>query len=214
MKLPKAKMWQGQDLAGGWEVTLKLDGVQVIYKDGAPLSRAGHPLYNLPEMPDGIYEVYDYDWETTVSLVRTRSSKTRIDSSRLYSLFPAVDPRLRAPTLLNPSSDKIKEVFAAAKTLGYEGLVLRGESEWFKVKDRETHDVKITGIEEGKGKYIGKLGAFITAMGKVGTGLLDNDRSLYWTKEVIGSTIEVACMGLTPNGKFRHPRFIRFRWDK
>ena len=28
------------------------------------------------------------------------------------------------------------------------------------------------------------------------------------------SVIEVACMGLTKLGKFRHPRFIRERFDK
>jgi hypothetical protein len=27
-------------------------------------------------------------------------------------------------------------------------------------------------------------------------------------------TIEVEAMGLTPAGKFRHPRFVRVRWDK
>jgi ATP-dependent DNA ligase len=96
---------------------------------------------------------------------------------------------------------------------GYEGLVLRQGDRWLKVKPKETYDVLVTGIVEGTGKYAGKLGALITDMGKVGTGFTDKDREDLFTLP-INTIIEVECMELTPKGKFRHPRFIRVRYDK
>jgi ATP-dependent DNA ligase len=74
--------------------------------------------------------------------------------------------------------------------------------------------VKITGLQAGLGKHQGKLGAFLTDMGKVGTGLTDHERVLYNTPDMIGQIIEVECMELTDDGKFRHPRFVRLRFDK
>jgi len=49
-------------------------------------------------------------------------------------------------------------------------------------------------------------------MGNVGTGLTDDQRRQFWAKPPL--TIEVECMELTPDGKFRHPRFKRERFDK
>jgi ATP-dependent DNA ligase len=50
-------------------------------------------------------------------------------------------------------------------------------------------------------------------MGKVGTGFSDAMRKEDWNSR-IGEFIEVECMQLTPDGKFRHPRFLKRRWDK
>ena len=61
------------------------------------------------------------------------------------------------------------------------------------------------------------MGALITEMGKVGTGFTDINRE-WWADPCrdlpVPYIIEVECMGLTKNGKFRHPRFKRIRWDK
>jgi ATP-dependent DNA ligase len=66
------------------------------------------------------------------------------------------------------------------------------------------------------------MGALQTAMGKVGTGFTDEDREhfwdLDWNRNPDGTfkpvMIEVSCMQLTPDGKFRHPAFERIRYDK
>ncbi len=83
-----------------------------------------------------------------------------------------------------------------------------------KFKKSYTYDVEVIGLEEGKGRNKGILGAFITPNGNVGTGLTDKERIQYYNKHMIGTIIEVGCMELTETGKFRHPRFIRVRDDK
>nr|WP_283842052.1 hypothetical protein [Bradyrhizobium sp. KB893862 SZCCT0404] len=105
---------------------------------------------------------------------------------------------------------------------GYEGLVLRQGDVWLKVKPTETYDVLVTGIIEGTGKHKGRMGALMTPMGKVGTGFSDAERVTFWNyckepddgRGIMGETIEVECMKLTDDGKFRHPRFVRVRPDK
>lgn len=108
---------------------------------------------------------------------------------------------------------------------GYEGAIVKlldsaylpGRSKsWLKLKGEETEDILITDVFEGEGKYQGMLGGFVTSKGKVGGGFTDEQRKTFWdlSKTLIGRTIEVEYHELTPDGKFRHPRFVRFRGDK
>ncbi len=46
------------------------------------------------------------------------------------------------------------------------------------------------------------------------TGANNRARERFTARFIVGKTIEIACMGLTPDGRFRHPRFIRLRLDK
>ena len=82
---------------------------------------------------------------------------------------------------------------------------------WLKVKSSDTFDVQVTDVVPGRGKHTGRMGALMTERGKVGTGFTDAQRSEVWQA---GEIIEVECMSLTPSGKFRHPRFVRRRFDK
>jgi ATP-dependent DNA ligase len=97
-------------------------------------------------------------------------------------------------------------------------LVLRQGEQWIKVKPEDTHDVTITGYAEGKGKHLGRLGYVLTAKGGVGSGFTDTERETLWTEAkagtLIGQVIEVSCMQITPDDKFRHPFFVRMRPDK
>lgn len=202
----------GKDqLLGYWKVTRKIDGVQVIFNnDDPPVSRRGKPLYGIPKMPAGKYEVFINNWEDTVSHVRSRNSKP-CPKKCLFSLSP-IDDRLYIGTYANPPQKLLTELFEQELTAGHEGLVIFGlDNKEFKIKRIDGFDVKITGIIPGKGRLIGMVGALMTPMGNVGSGLTDTDRKLNWE---IGETIEVESMGLTPSGKFRHPRFIRRRIDK
>jgi len=194
-------------------VSLKIDGVQAVSNNGKWESRAGKPLHNLPEMPDGIYEAYLGDWAKSVSAVRTTEGSP-IDAGNLYMLFPEVDKRLMPKKFLDLSSVQIRELMDIALGRGYEGLCIRSQQGHFKVKDKSTYDVKVIGVTAGKGKHAGKIGALITEQGNVGTGLTDTIRQELTDNSPIGKTIEVEVMELTPAGKFRHPRFVRLRPDK
>jgi hypothetical protein len=75
---------------------------------------------------------------------------------------------------------------------GYEGLVIRANGS-IKVKPVHTIDVVVIGIEPGKGKHTGRMGALWTAFrdwtgkylvaGKVGTGFSDEERE-WWTRHL------------------------------
>jgi len=194
-------------------VTRKLDGVRVHYTDGVPKSRAGKELYNLPEMPDGVYEVFIKDFDTTVSMVRTHVGKP-IDTRALYTLSPLVDPRLFICMIRMPDDDDIlQEAFKREITLGGEGLVLHpvGPGKMIKMKSIYTFDVLVTDTIPGKGRNENRVGSLVTDKGNVGTGLKDIDRE---RTDWVGKIIEVECMSITKDGKFRHPRYVRTREDK
>lgn len=209
----KPKNWKGTDLRGTWHVTRKIDGVRALINDGVALSRNDKPLYNLQDIPDGDYEIFLGDWENSVSAVRTKNGASAVNVDSAYSLDP-LDDRLSICELTNPTKESIQSMLLAVLESGDEGLVLRKGDKWLKVKPADNFDVKIIGLNEGKGRNAGRLGAFITDMGNVGSGLTDELREKYWDESLIGQTIEVECWELTKAGKFRHPRFKRLRWDK
>ena len=191
------------------------------------------PIY----IPEGRYEVFLGDWSKSVSAVRTVKphkiagqhddgstiwiAPDKIPFKALYRL-DEVDGRLFA----NNGYDGrfrytkidcpiwVETMMKRALRFGYEGLVLTADEGEFKVKPIVTYDVPVIDMIEGKGRNKGRLGALVTDMGNVGTGLTDLDRKIMWEVSLIGFTIEVECMELTPNGKFRHPRFVRIREDK
>lgn len=225
-RLPKVRIYDPKrhKVDASWSVSLKIDGVQAIRSNGTWTSRAGKPLYNLPtDVSDGIYEVYLGDWASSVSAVRTQDSEP-ISAVHLFQLYPHLDNRLKYCMARDP----IPFLFGEVKDRGYEGLILRGpDGTLLKVKDKVTYDVPVIGYQPGTGKHMGRMGALITPMGKVGTGFSDKDREWWadtWHRNFsqlqVGVSIEqpliieVEAMELTPDGKFRHPRFVRLRPDK
>src|SRR5690606_24030869 len=109
------------------------------------------------------------------------------------------------------SEDEIKQILKQVNEEGNEGLVIHSDKFNVKVKPKYTYDVKILEIIPGRGKHEGNMGALLTEKGKVGTGFTDLERRLFNDPSVVGSIIEVECMELTKNGKFRHARYIRQR---
>jgi DNA ligase-1 len=209
----KAKLWSGQDLEGNWTVSLKLDGVRVLFTPNGPVSRNGKPLYNIPtdhNLKD--CEVFLGDFKKTIQATRTKSPK-EIPFSALYSIDP-LDTRLLLAELSDPKSSEINDIFQDVTRSGHEGLVLRQGEVWLKVKTNETYDVLVNDVVEGIGKNTGKLGAFVTYYGNVGTGFTDQERIDFWFNPPIGQVVEVKCMSLTADNKFRHPSFVRMRPDK
>lgn len=218
MQIIKPKNWKGNDLKGEWQITVKLDGVRALIEGGTALSRNSKPLYNLEHIPDGDYEVYLGSWEESVSAVRTREGSP-VELGDLYSLYPIDERLILENSVDSPTADYINGLLEQQVHSGKEGLVLRQGDKWLKVKPTYSYDVKLEDVVEGKGRNVGRLGAFVTSRGNVGTGLTDYQRTTFWNGWKSGSIkpgdlIEVECMELTKEGKFRHPRFVRFRWDK
>lgn len=208
----KPKLWDGKDIKEHCLVTIKLDGVRMLRdKNGTIVSRANKPLNNLDHISNDILdaEVFLGNWEDTVSAVRSKKYFS-IPEDCVFSLDP-IDERLVVGNYTSLKKEEIDNLLELSLLAGNEGLVIYCKHKSFKVKNRETYDVRVIGATEGKGKYRGLIGALVTDKGNV-SGFTDEQRHSF--TESLPECIEVACMGLTPSGKFRHPRFVRERFDK
>ena len=129
---------------------------------------------------------------------------------------------------------RFKEINAQAVAGGYEGIMIKDPEAgyeckrsvaWLKLKPFIEVSLSVVAVEEGTGKNIGKLGAFIVEGiddGKaiktnVGSGLTDNMRECFWEaqQDLIGKIIEVRADAVTQNQdgtySLRFPRFKGFR---
>lgn len=224
---PKIKAWDGKDLPKGI-LTLKLDGVRCHYDGEQWTSRASKPLYNLPSIMHGAGKIYEYfvgDWNSSVSHVRTNDLDpvfhSTLSKCSLYELWPNLDERLVVHSQDRWSADELRLLLKQEKTksTNFEGFVWWSDdrTKAIKIKVQETWDTEVTGILLGKGKYDSMVGALVTSLGNVGSGLTDHQRYIDWknpTAGWVGKMIEIKGMGLTKDGKIRHPVFVRLREDK
>ena len=127
------------------------------------------------------------------------------------------------------SHREIMEAYKQYAAKGFEGAMLKvpgasytsGRSRaWLKVKGVKENDYRITGFQEGTGKYVGMLGAIMISVHgrkcKVGTGLTDDQRSSFWRRRnsLLGKIVQVQYQEKTKDGSLRFPRFMRLRLDK
>ena len=96
---------------------------------------------------------------------------------------------------------------------------------WLKLKPFIEVSLTVAAVEEGTGRNVGKLGAFVCEgqddgrdiCVNVGSGFSDVDRDAYWTDRelVVGKVVEVRADAITQNQdgtySLRFPRFLRFR---
>lgn len=139
----------------------------------------------------------------------------------------------RTPVWYAGNHQEVMEYYNGVRAEGGEGVIVKPTSgeyhckrsrAWLKIKDQQTVDAPIIGLEEGTGKYQGMLGAVIVDLDgvevRVGSGFTDEQRLEIWQKAHAGyrsmftGLIEIEYHEKTPDGSLRHPRFVRFRDDK
>jgi DNA ligase-1 len=130
-------------------------------------------------------------------------------------------------------TSKIVELLKEETSKGEEGVMInlcdayyeyKRTNNLLKVKKFNTCDLRVIGFEEGTGKYVGMLGAFICeykgGQVKVGSGLTDEQRVEVWRnfRDYENLIIEVSYFEETKDstGKpsLRFPTFKDFRFDK
>ena len=111
---------------------------------------------------------------------------------------------------------------------GYEGSMVKTlaapytpgrSSAWMKLKPLDDLDVRVVGVQPGRGRYLGQLGALICKLEsgvhvKIGVGMSQVDRGRWMAERVIGRRCEVTYQGLTRAGVPRFARFKRWRSDR
>ena len=226
----KATTYSGQKLKGVFTISYKIDGVRMLYQDGEYTTRSGktprgfdgavpeHVKIKIRQYGD--CEVYKNDFLTTNSILSNGASNGLFAYENVYPLgnIERGHPLFIAE-VTNPEPAYIWELMKKANAEGYEGLVIRGATHWYRVKPTSTADVFVTGFFEQNdinGNPKGVLGGFNTEYGKV-TAFTAKDRKLLWDnpEQHVGKLIEVSYKELYPTGNFRFAvRFLRFRNDK
>lgn len=130
--------------------------------------------------------------------------------------------------------DRFQTINKLAIEGGYEGIMLKDpeafyelkrSSAWLKLKPYIDVTLTLLHLEEGTGKYVGKLGAFVCAgedsnkyiQVSVGSGFTDKERQDFWaSKDIfVGRMVEIRADSITQNqnGSYslRFPRFKCFR---
>jgi DNA ligase-1 len=122
---------------------------------------------------------------------------------------------------------------------GFEGIMIKDpdakyeckrSTSWLKQKPFIEVSLTVTEVEEGTGRNVGKLGAFVcegvddgkSIKVNVGSGFSDSQRSEFWDNKatILGQVVEVRADAATRNQdsedvySLRFPRFIRFRGFK
>ena len=129
---------------------------------------------------------------------------------------------------------RFKEINQLAIAGGYEGIMIKDpnagyeckrSASWLKLKPFIEVSLEVVNVEEGTGKNIGRLGAFVCEGvddGKairvnVGSGFTDDNRIEYWGSRntIPGNIVEVRADAVTQNQdgtySLRFPRFKGFR---
>lgn len=132
---------------------------------------------------------------------------------------------------------EFKDYNKAMVEAGYEGIMIKDPSakyeckrsaSWLKMKPFIEVSLEVTEIEEGTGRNVGRLGAFVCSGlddGKqitvnVGSGFSDDNRTEFWESRdsIPGQIVEVRADAVTQNQdgtySLRFPRFLRFRGFK
>jgi DNA ligase-1 len=132
------------------------------------------------------------------------------------------------------TQEELLEFYDSAIKAGFEGVMVKNlyshyvsgrTRQWLKLKPVDNADLCVVGVEEGKGKHKGVLGALLCEYGdvfaRVGTGFTDAQRKRMWEEKdrIIGKIAEIEYQSITkPNKKgiksLRFPVFKCIRLDK
>lgn len=137
------------------------------------------------------------------------------------------------PSIIVDSLDEAKAIFEQYLIDGKEGIILKdGNGVWedkrskgqIKFKGELECDLKIVGVEEGTGKYAGKVGSFLCESSdgnvkvSVGSGLSDQQRDSFSNLDLLGCVVAVKYNARITNKQGEQslflPIFIELREDK
>ena len=176
---------------------------------------------------DVIPYLYFLDGEYTVSYARRF-----IEIQRMVKNTDSKKVKVVETTMVN-AIEEAHEKFQEYYAKGQEGIILKDGMGYWENKRSKTQikfkgelecDLVVTGIEEGRGKYQGKIGALIAESTdglvkvSVGSGLSDELRTSLSQEDVIGRIITIKYNARIQNKQGDHslflPIFIELRSDK
>lgn len=204
---------------------------QVHRKDNVEASDAVLNIFDIIPLAEFKEGVSSMGQRRRLNFIKTNFNKI-IEDSGCMLLVPWIEVDLETMVGKVEFQDFNKQMVEA----GYEGIMIKDvdapyeckrSSSWLKQKPFIEVSLAVVAIEEGTGKNVGKLGAFICEGeddGKkirvnVGSGFTDTDRDEFWASkdQIIGQVVEVRADATTQSQdseevwSLRFPRFLRFR---
>lgn len=229
----KAKTYKGQKIKGMVHLTLKIDGVRILYRDGDFVTRnnkipAGLDIALTDKAKEKLREYKDCEvycgdfFSSNSPLQQHNPEPSCITEDHIYPLLD-LDPRLDLGYFTEcPEPEYIWDLMRKANKSGYEGLVIHArdkELSFYRVKPQAYADVRITSYFEQLDKNKQPkdiLGGFETNYGKV-TAFTQKQREELWRdpESHIGKMITVRYKERYHTGNFRYAvKFESFRDDK
>jgi len=218
-------VFDGEIMSGSFQDLMK----QIHRKSSAKANDAVLNLFDMLTLAE-----FEAGGTDTYQLIRSENLKEWVEHYQEYLPNVTVVAQETVNLDTNEGQKRYKEINAQAIAGGYEGIMLKDLNAgykckrsvaWLKLKPFIEVSLTVTSVEEGTGKNMGKLGAFVcegTDDGKdivvnVGSGFSDDNREAYWTArdEVVGKVVEVRADAVTQNQdgtySLRFPRFLTFR---
>ena len=179
------------------------------------------------------YHVYDVidkgNWKTRTAIASALPKAPTGDGEELPSIM--VDTYVfKVETVSVSSQDELEQYQAQCVENGFEGCIYRNpeapyehkrSSCLLKVKSFKDDEFKIVGTEEGRGKLMGKIGAFFCELKdgrqfKAKPACTLQEAEAYWRnrKSYIGKMATVKFQNYTPDGVPRFPIFKAVREGK
>jgi DNA ligase-1 len=222
------------------DMDLVLDG-EIMSSSFQDLMKQVHRKDNV-EAGDAILNLFDVlpleDFEKGIynKTQSVRSTMVQFWVEQNHEMLPNVTCLANELVDLDTAEGQLrfKEINAQAIIGGYEGIMIKDPEAsyeckrsvaWLKLKPFIEVSLEVTDVEEGTGKNVGRLGAFVCSGmddGKlitvnVGSGFSDDNRIEFWNSRnsVIGNIVEVRADAVTQNQdgtySLRFPRFKGFR---
>lgn len=145
-------------------------------------------------------------------------------------LYTNGDPRIKIVETHECNSwEAVYELHAEFLEKGYEGTMVRADKPYqfkrtdflAKIKEMQSMDCEVIGIEEGRNSFEGTMGHVIVKQENgvecgVGSGFTRDKRDHVWAHEdlYVGRKAEIKYQELTKDGVMRFPVFVRWRDDK
>jgi len=216
-----------------------LDG-EIVSNSFQDLMKQVHRKDNV-EADDAVLQLFDIiplsEFKQGKSVLNLRQRHRMLEEyCKMFEGFENIQviPKTEVDLGTPEGQQQFKEFNKEAIDQGYEGIMIKDPTAnyeckrstgWLKQKPFIEVSLEVKHVEEGTGRNVGKLGAFVcegTDDGKkinvnVGSGFTDADRDNFWSSRdsIPGNIVEVRADAITQNQdgtySLRFPRFKTFR---